>query len=72
MGIVQAFQILLLESGDWHPSISGMDFVALNRQDAAKLEEPFTKEEVFNALSALNGDKTPGLDGFSMAFWQCC
>nr|CAN78023.1 hypothetical protein VITISV_015519 [Vitis vinifera] len=27
------------------PSISGMDFETLNRQDAAKLEEPFTEEE---------------------------
>ena len=49
-----------------------MDFETLNRQDAVKLEEPFTKEEVFNALSTLNGDKAPGPDGFSMAFWQCC
>lgn len=49
-----------------------MDFETLNRQDAVKLEEPFTKEEVFNVLSTLNGDKAPGPDGFSMAFWQCC
>ena len=60
------------KSGDWCSSISGMDFETLNRQDAVKLEEPFTKEEVFNALSTLNGDKAPGPDGFSMAFWQCC
>ena len=34
------------------------------------LETPFSEEEVFGALLNLNGDKTLGLDGFSMAFWQ--
>ncbi|RVW86928.1 hypothetical protein CK203_036096 [Vitis vinifera] len=46
-----------------------MDFEALNRQDLVKLEEPFTEEEVFNTLLARNGDKAPGPDSFSMAFW---
>ena len=27
-------------------------------------------EEVFIALSDLNGDKAPGPDGFTIAFWQ--
>ena len=31
---------------------------------------PFTEEEVFDALLGCNGDKAPGPDGFSMAFWQ--
>ncbi|RVX04596.1 UDP-glucose:glycoprotein glucosyltransferase [Vitis vinifera] len=30
----------------------------------------FTKDEVFDALFGCNGDKAPGPDGFSMAFWQ--
>ena len=34
------------------------------------LETPFSEEEVFSALSDLNGDKVPSLDGFSMAFLQ--
>ena len=69
VGIVQDFQALLTKSKEWRPSISGMDFEALNRQDAVKLEEPFTEEEVFNTLLALNGDKAPRSDYFSMAFW---
>ena len=55
--IVQAFQALLSKSGDWHPSISGMDFETLNRQDAAKLEEPFTEEEVSMCCQLLMGTK---------------
>ncbi|RVW99876.1 LINE-1 reverse transcriptase-like [Vitis vinifera] len=34
------------------------------------LEKPFTEEEVFRALSGCCGEKAPGPDGFSMAFWQ--
>ncbi|RVW78939.1 putative ribonuclease H protein [Vitis vinifera] len=34
------------------------------------LEAPFSEEEVFGALSDLNGDKAPGPDGFTMAFCQ--
>ena len=35
---------------------------------AAKLEDPFTVEEVFTMLSYLNGYKAPGSDGLSIAF----
>ena len=36
----------------------------------ARLEEPFSKEDVFDALGGFNGDKPLRLDGHSMAFWQ--
>lgn len=45
-----------------------MSFEVLHDQEARKLEKPFLEEEVFAALLELNGDKAPGLDGFSMAF----
>ena len=35
---------------------------------AAKLEDPFTMEEVFTTLSDLNKDKAPTPDGFYVAF----
>ncbi|RVW58237.1 LINE-1 reverse transcriptase-like [Vitis vinifera] len=57
-------------SGDWRPSISGLQLETLDQLDASTLESPFTEEEVFNALLSCNGDKAPGPDGFSMAFWQ--
>ena len=34
-----------------------------------RLEVPFIIEEVYVALSDMNGDKALGLDGFPMAFW---
>ena len=30
----------------------------------------FTEEEILAAISGLNGDKAPGLDGFRLAFWS--
>lgn len=45
-------------------------FNLLDVQDAAKLEEPFLREEVLAALSDLKKDKAPRLDGFLTAFWQ--
>ena len=32
----------------------------------------FFEEEIHSALLELNGDKAPGPDGFTVAFWQAC
>ncbi|RVW37936.1 Transposon TX1 uncharacterized 149 kDa protein [Vitis vinifera] len=69
-GIGNAFKVMLSSSGDWRPSISGLQLETLDQLDANTLESPFTEEEVFNALLSCNGDKAPGPDGLSMAFWQ--
>ena len=47
-----------------------MTLSVIGTEDATKVEEPFTEEEVFVALSELNRDKALGLDGFAMTFWQ--
>ena len=57
MGVVQAFQLLLTKPREWHPNIRDVYFGVLNSQDATKLDKPFLEEEVFNALSNLNGIK---------------
>lgn len=36
----------------------------------AKLNEPYTVEEVTKALFELHSDKAPGMDGFSALFYQ--
>ena len=67
-GEVQAFQSLLAENGDWRPSCMELTFDVLGGDEAALLEVPFSKVEVFKALSNLNGDKASKADGFSFAF----
>ncbi|RVX09480.1 putative ribonuclease H protein [Vitis vinifera] len=54
----------------WRPSLRGLFFERLEAVDAASLEEPFSEQEVMEALKGFCGDKAPGPDGFSMAFWQ--
>ena len=64
------FQELLTDPGDWKPSIDGLIFERLEVGDVERLEKPFSEEEVFEALEDCCGEKTPGPDDFSMAFWQ--
>ncbi|RVW79808.1 LINE-1 retrotransposable element ORF2 protein [Vitis vinifera] len=44
--------------------------ISLSEADA--LELPFTEAEIYAALMGMNGDKAPGPDGFTVAFWQNC
>ena len=61
---------LLSETAEWRPRCNGLQVGVLEGENATMLEAPFSEEEVFGALSDLNGDKAPGPDGFTMAFWQ--
>lgn len=36
------------------------------------MDRPFDEEEVFGVVHDFNGDKAPGPDGFTMAFFQSC
>ena len=69
---VTAFSYLFTENGDWRPNINGLSFESLTQEDVRSLEHPLFEEEVFSALSALNGDKALGPNGFTMAFWHLC
>ncbi|RVX02750.1 LINE-1 retrotransposable element ORF2 protein [Vitis vinifera] len=71
-GVANAFQHLLTENSDWKADIEGLQLEQLNQQEAENLEQPFSEEEIHSALMEMNGDKAPGPDGFTMAFWQRC
>ncbi|RVW93099.1 Trafficking protein particle complex II-specific subunit 130-like [Vitis vinifera] len=71
-GIVQNFQQLLTEEPSWRADIEGLHLPCLNSYEAEGLEVPFTVEEIHSALMDMNGDKAPGPDGFTGAFWQTC
>ena len=71
-GVVDAFQQLLSEEHSWKTDIEGLQLQRLNHVEAEGLEQPFTEEKIHAALMGMNGDKTPGPNGFTMAFWQSC
>ena len=66
--VSKAFQGLLADPGGWKPNIDGLIFERLEELDVEGLEKPFSKEEVFGALSSFYGEKTSGPNSFSMAF----
>ncbi|RVW29925.1 LINE-1 retrotransposable element ORF2 protein [Vitis vinifera] len=71
-GVVNAFQQLLSDDQSWKSDIEGLQLKSLNHAEAEGLEQPFTEAEIHLALMGMNGDKAPGPDGFTVAFWQFC
>ena len=69
-GLVGAFQSLLSASNNRRPPYPDLYFNVIGEDQTAKLEEMFTEEEILTAVSGLNDDKAPGLDGFPLAFWS--
>ena len=68
-GIVDAFQRLLTEDSEWKADIGGVNLNQISQQEADILELPFMEEEVHSALMDMNGDRAPGPDSFTGAFW---
>ena len=71
-GVCKAYQSLFSESRDWRPSINDLNFKMPGEDSASNLEVMFSEKEIFAALSSCCGDKAPGPDGFTMAFWLFC
>jgi hypothetical protein len=53
------------------PSVDGISFDSILESEANWMERAF-EEEVRNVVSAMDGDKAPGPNGFSMAFFKEC
>ena len=69
-GLVNAFQSLLSAPINGNLPFPDLYFNLIGEDQAAKLEEMFTEEEILEAVSSLNDDKAPGPDGFPLAFWS--
>ena len=67
-GLVAAFQILFSAPGGWSPSLPDLEIKEIGSEEATRLEESFSEEEIWTAISGLNSDKAPGPDGFPIAF----
>ena len=70
--MVHFYQSLYTESGTWCPSMDGLEFSRIEEDERLELEREFSKEEVVKVLQEMEGDKAPGPDGFTMAFFQKC
>ncbi|RVW20299.1 hypothetical protein CK203_111386 [Vitis vinifera] len=68
--IANAFHQRLSEDVGWKADIEGIQLDRISQQEAESLEIPFSENEIHSALMEMSGDKAPGPDGFTMAFWQ--
>ena len=69
-GLVDTFQNLLSAPGGWSPSLPDLNLNRIGFEEAASLEETFSKNEIWTAISGLNSDKALGPDSFPLAFWS--
>ena len=70
--LVLFYQELYKETELGRPTMDGLDFACIVEEERLSLEKEFTKEEVFLVLREMEGDKAPGPDGFTMAFFHNC
>ena len=70
--IASFYEHLYVETEYGRPLLDGMQFSVISDEDAVWLERPFDEEEIAGVVQGFNGDKAPGLDGFSLAFFQQC
>jgi hypothetical protein len=70
--VVQFYQDLFSEKHNWRPRLDDLFFDANLESEASWLKRAFEEEEVRKVVFAMNGDKAPGPDGFTMAFFQAC
>ncbi|KAK7410878.1 hypothetical protein VNO78_02073 [Psophocarpus tetragonolobus] len=54
------------------PKLDGVTFTQLTDQQRVTLEEPFSAEEIKEAVWACDGGKSPGPDGFGFQFYKSC
>ncbi len=64
--IVQFYSSLYQENEHWRPVVDGLPFASIGADAWVHLERPFELEEVLQVLKDVQGDKSPGPDGFTM------
>ena len=56
----------------YKPLLDDVEFYCISKENALWLDRPFDEKEEFGVISDFKGDKAPGSDGFSMAFFHSC
>ena len=66
--VIQFYKTLFQETKNRRPFVEGLEFDQIGGMERVWMEIMFEKEEILSVIKKLEGDKAPGLDGFSMAF----
>ena len=67
--IIQFYKNLFTEHKVYRPYPDVLNFPKISDDKAGRLVRPFDDVEVFEVVKDFEGDKAPGPDGFSMAFF---
>ena len=70
--VVQFYKTLYQESEEWKPFVEGLKFDQIRELEKGWLERRFEKDEILSVVKDMEGDKAPGPDGFSIAFFHHC
>ena len=60
------------ESKGWRPFAEGLELDRIRELERVWLERKFEREEILQVVSDLEGDKSLGPDGFTIAFYHHC
>ncbi|WMV11477.1 hypothetical protein MTR67_004862 [Solanum verrucosum] len=71
-GIIRFYQELYREAEGWRPQFNPRFQSMINEEDNITLQGQFEEQEIKNSVFSCAGDKAPGPDGFSMAFYIQC
>ena len=67
-GIADFFKNHFSKAADFRPEFSGLGLKGLSEQEIAVLENPFCKEEIWDAVRGCDGNTAPGPDGMNLNF----
>lgn len=70
--VVDFFRDLYSNLGLPRPKLDGLPFKTLSEEQRVWLERPFDENEIKSIIWSIEDDKSPGPDGFSMAFLKSC
>ena len=70
--VVQFYESLYTEQESWRPFVDDLPFSVIDDFDWTLLDSCFERDEIIQVVRDLQGDKSPGPDGFNMAFFQKC
>ncbi|XP_019242559.1 PREDICTED: uncharacterized protein LOC109222690, partial [Nicotiana attenuata] len=70
--VIRYYKKLYTEEEEWRPTGPNSIHQMITEEDNLMLQSPFGEQEIWDSVKACAGDKAPGPDGFSMAFFNKC